>query len=42
MNSLIPLFMIPTIGLIVVGLVKDSRKAGLIVSIITFIESIRL
>lgn len=42
MNSLIPLFMIPTIGLIVVGLVKDSRKGGLIVSILTFIESIRL
>jgi len=44
MNSLLPIFIIPTIGFILLGLgiIKDSRKGALIISILTFLESVRL
>lgn len=45
MNTVLPLFIIPTIGFILITFIKDvntNKKLGLFVSLLTFLESLRL
>ena len=45
MNTVLPLFLIPTIGFILITFIKDvntNKKLGLFVSLLTFLESLRL
>lgn len=45
MNTVLPLFLIPIIGFILVAFIKDAntnKKLGLFVSLLTFLESLRL
>jgi proton-translocating NADH-quinone oxidoreductase chain M len=45
MNTVLPLFLIPIIGFIIIAFIKDAntnKKVGLFVSLLTFMESLRL